>query len=57
MKSITFKTQRRALLADNRNDEYKECIRKFSTKNEMTAAAVKIAVLKEFKVPVDLFES
>ena len=56
MKGITFKTQRRAILAEGKNEEYKECIRQYSTKSSMTAAAVKMAVLKEFGVPVDLFD-
>jgi len=56
MKSVTFKTERRALLADKKEKEYKECIRKYSTKNSFTAAAVKLAVLKAYKVPVDVYE-
>ena len=57
MKTINFKTQRRALLADNKEQEYKQIIREYGTQSQMMAVAVKLAVLKAYKVPVSLFES
>ena len=57
VKSIRFKTERRALLAEKKDQEYKECIRKFFDKNSMTEAAVKSAVLKHYEVPVETYEN
>lgn len=55
-KAVSFKTERRALLEDNKEQEYQKTIQQFQTQQKITFSGVSKVVLQAFKIPMPVYQ-
>lgn len=55
-KNVAFKTERRALLEDNKEQEYQRCIQQFQQQQKIVFSGVTKCALEAYKIPMPVFQ-